>query len=274
MRKILQYIGIVIIAVPQILYYHFHYICKMAKHPEKYDVNYRFSIVKKYFSKIINLFHIDIKHYNLEEYETYKGKKLIVSNHLSVLDPLVYCMLVSRPFAPVAKKEVLSYPFIGKVLKVLGGFSLDRKNVMNQIGEIRNIVNFLKSDVDCDVLIFAEGTRNKHPEKHCLDLHAGSFKIAQMAKVPICSIVTFGSYRVFETKHYVKPYPVWVQFGKLQSVEEICSMPTQQLADLYKKFIDDRVDEFRVLDKEYIYKLKISTKRKALETIADLPVKS
>ena len=44
-------------------------------------------------------------------------------------------------------------------------------------------------------------------------------------------------------------------------------------AEIRQKMID-QVNQFRVVDKQYIYDQKVSVKRKALETVVDLGVNS
>ena len=76
----------------------------------------------------------------------------------------------------VAKKEVMKYPFVGRVLKILDGKTLDRSDLKSQVKTILEIEKSLKNN-EIDWLIFPEGKRQKSPYNGILEIHHGTFKI-------------------------------------------------------------------------------------------------
>ena len=124
------------------------------------------------------------------------------------------------------------------------------------------------------VLIYIEGTRNQNPEKPCLDFHPGTLKIAQMAGVPLLIGAAYGSFRVLDKGSYIKKYPYFFTYFKKMDVNEAKAYNTTELAPILKEETDQYVNKLKAKDKDYIYSLKMSEKRKKLETRFDISVNS
>lgn len=268
-KKLFSYIRIVFTAGIAFLYYYFFYLKRYAKHPEKYPLEKRYKIAKKLMSKIIRAFRIELHVDGLDKINKVDGKILFISNHHSELDPLIYLNIMKKPVTFAAKQEALDMPFIGTAFKAIEGVALDRANIMNQLEEIKRIVSMIKSEDKPNVTIFAEGTRNKHPENNCLEFKGGSLKLGYMANVAIVPIAIYGTFRIFSIKHYLKRYPVYVTFFDPVLPNEYKQIKSVDLADTFKIKIDENVNRFRALDKKEVFAQKLSRKRKLFETIND-----
>ena len=229
---------------------------------------------KKEIKMVLKLLHIDYKCEDIEKFYNLKSKGLIISNHLSGIDPLILIAISDKPITFISKSENLKVPFLRTVAKALEVFPVDRQNVMNQVSHIKNIVNYLKNPEKPDVIVYIEGTRNRFPENPCLDFHTGTLKLAQMANVPLVTLATYGTFRVFDKKSFLKRVPVNCKFIKVRSAEEVKGKKTDDFAVELKKEIDDTVDSLRKVDLEYFKNLKISDKKRELETLCDARVKS
>lgn len=274
MRKFFQYLRIVLVCVPVIIYYHFRYMIKFSRHPEKYPLDKRYAIARKEISFVINKFHLDYKFSGFEKFTQRKEKCLLISNHLSFFDPLMIIIQSEKPVTFVAKKEVFKMPFVKRVAKAIEVFPLDRDNIMSQLSEIKKVVAYLKDPNKPSVIIYIEGTRNKYPENPCLDFHAGTLKIAQMAGCPILVGATYGGFRGLTIHSYLKRYPVFFNVFEEISVEEFKKSNTNDLAGLLRKKVDEEVDKLRSFDKEYVLNSKINKKRKELEIRVDVRAKA
>lgn len=274
MRKFLQYLKIVLIAGPVIIYYHFFYMIRYSRHPEKYPLEKRYKVARKEISFVINRFHLDYHMSGLETFINSKEKCLLISNHLSFFDPLMIIINSEKPVTFVAKKEVFKMPFVRQVAKALEVFPLDRDNIMSQLGEIKKVVSYLKDPNKPSVIIYIEGTRNKNPENPCLDFHAGTLKIAQMANVPIMVSATYGGFRALSMKSCLRKYPVYFSLIETLSSEESRKINTNDLAGELRKKVNAEVDHLRYLDKTYIESMKISDKKKELEIKVDARAKA
>lgn len=272
--KKLQYLKVLLICGIPILYYHFRYMIKFARHPEKYPFELRYKIARKEIRMVLKHFKVD---YNLKNFDLFtksKDKSLIICNHLSDADPLILIAASEKPVTFISKIETFKFPFVGKIAKALDVFPLDRKNIMNQISQIKNIVSYLKDPTKPSVIVYIEGTRNKNPENKCLDFHPGTLKIAQMANCPLIVTSTYGTFRVLDTKSYVKPYPCSISMIETLDKDVVKAANTTELAATLKDKIDNEVDNLRIYDKDYVFKTKISDKRKTLETRVDARIDS
>ena len=103
-------------------------------------------------------------------------------NHRSAFDPICTVAAVPRDLVFVAKPGVLKIPIVGHLMKKVGFMAIDRDNARNAVATIKQAAHWI-ADADLSVGIYPEGTRNK--EENLLPFHAGSFKIAAMAKCPV-----------------------------------------------------------------------------------------
>lgn len=272
--KILRYIKTIFVAGPKIIYYHFKYMVKFAKNPSKYPLEYRFGKVQILVRYVLDLMHVDYNFKGMDKFYNLKGNALIVSNHLSDADPMILIANSKKPVTFISKIETFKFPFAGKIAKALEVFPLDRKNLMNQVKQIRNIVSYLKDKNKPSVIVYIEGTRNKHPENPCLDFHPGSLKIAQNAGVPLVSVATYGTFRILDKKSCLKRVPTHFSLLKIRTPEEIKDANTSELAIELKKEIDAEVDRLRKVDLDYLKTLNLSKKKFELESFCDSRVKS
>ena len=247
---------------------------RYSRHPEKYPLEKRYRVARKEISFVLRRFRLVYKFEGLEKFTESKEKKLLISNHLSFFDPLMIIAQSEKPVTFVAKKEIFKMPFVKRVAKAIDVFPLDRENIMTQISAIKEIVSYLKDPNKPSVIIYIEGTRNKNPENPCLDFHAGTLKIAQMAGCPILVGATFGGFRALSMKSYLKRYPVFFNVFEEIAVEEFKKWNSNDLAASLRKKVDDEVDLIRAKDKEYILSLKIKDKVKELETKVDARAKA
>ena len=238
MKKFFQYLKIVLIAGPVILYYMAFYMIRYGRHPEKYPLEKRYKVARKLITFVVNRFHLDYFMEDFEKFTKSKDKSLLISNHLSLFDPLMLIVKSEKPITFVAKKEVFKMPFVKHVAKAIEVFPLDRDNIMSQLSEIKKIVNYLKDPNKPSVIIYIEGKRNKNPENPCLDFHAGTLKIAQMANTPLMVAATYGSFRALSMDSCLRKYPVYFSILERIEAEDAKKMNTNDLAGSLRKKID------------------------------------
>ena len=111
-----------------------------------------------------------------------RGTALIVSNHVSYLDPLA--LLPVCPAVPIAKGEVATWPLIGSIGSALGVAFVRRKDPMARVRVLRRIHTLLAARVP--VLSFPEGTTTRGEQ--VLPFHRGTFGIAQRLGVPVVPV--------------------------------------------------------------------------------------
>lgn len=108
---------------------------------------------------------------------------LIVCNHRSFFDPAVMVAALDKHGIIYISKPSNFRIFVGgRLMHKSGCLSLDRENNRQALGVIKRAVEIIQQDVG-SICIYPEGTRSRTDELN--PFHAGSFKIAQKAGVPI-----------------------------------------------------------------------------------------
>lgn len=162
------------------------------------------------------------------------GRFLLVVNHRSAFDPLSQFYPLRRyNLAYISKPENLKLPVVGRV--VLGDcfLPIDRNNDREAIKSILAAVEYLKKDL-CSICIYPEGTRSKTGE--LLPFHAGSFKIAQRAGVPLVIAACSGSENV-KKNMFLRPTHVYLDVLEVMDAERVKAMTTAELSDYARERI-------------------------------------
>ncbi|MBR5342375.1 MAG: 1-acyl-sn-glycerol-3-phosphate acyltransferase [Oscillospiraceae bacterium] len=169
-----------------------------------------------------------------------EGPFLYVSNHRSIFDPLVVMgYLGEKNISFVSKPSNLEIPLVGRAARHAGFLAIDRKNNREALKTILMAADYLKRGV-CNMGIYPEGTRSKTREM--LPFHAGSFKIAQRAGVPVVVACTRGTERVAKTL-FVWRTPVTVEILDVFEAGHVKATGTSELAEETRRMIRARLDE-------------------------------
>ena len=167
------------------------------------------------------------------------GRFLFVSNHCSIFDPMIVMdRLRDFNISFISKPENMAIPIAGKTLYGAGFLAIDRENDRNALKTILTAADYLKRDL-CSIGIYPEGTRSKTGT--LLPFHAGSFKIAQRAKVPVVVACMRGS----EKAQTVNPFSsnrIWLEILDVIPAEDVASHRTDALAEQVREMIQDCLD--------------------------------
>ena len=167
------------------------------------------------------------------------GRFLFVSNHCSIFDPMIVMdRLRDFNISFISKPENMAIPIAGKTLYGAGFLAIDRENDRNALKTILTAADYLKRDL-CSIGIYPEGTRSKTGQ--LLPFHAGSFKIAQRAKVPVVVACVRGS----EKAQVVNPFSsnrIWLEILDVIPAETVISQRTDALAEQAREMIQDCLD--------------------------------
>ncbi len=130
------------------------------------------------------------KVYGLENFPR-EGAAIMVSNHVSIWDPVVAACSVPRDVSFMAKEELFSNPLLDKLFRKLGAFPVKRGQ--GDTSAIRNSLRVLK---DGQILgLFPEGTRSKTGEMQ--KGLPGMILLMEKSKAPIVPV------RVNGTKNFI-----------------------------------------------------------------------
>jgi 1-acyl-sn-glycerol-3-phosphate acyltransferase len=174
-----------------------------------------------------------------------KGAAIIVSNHLSLIDPFVVGFAANRLVNFMGKEELFRLPVLGFLIRKLGSFPVDRSK--RDPAAMRIALTVLK---DGELLgMFPEGTRSTTGEMN--EFRAGAARLAARTGVPIIPAAIFNTNRAMPPKKFIRPARIAVRFGQ-----------PFELAELYRDTKDEAALE-RALDmiRERIAALQEEEKR-------------
>ncbi|HYG69751.1 MAG TPA: lysophospholipid acyltransferase family protein [Anaeromyxobacteraceae bacterium] len=111
------------------------------------------------------------------------GPAVLVSNHLSYLDPIALGALV--PCVPISKAELSRWPVFGPVARRLGVLFVDRGDRLSGVRVMRAAERALEQGIP--VLNFPEGTTTTGANG-VLAFRRGLFGLARRARVPVVPV--------------------------------------------------------------------------------------
>jgi 1-acyl-sn-glycerol-3-phosphate acyltransferase len=133
---------------------------------------------------------------------------LLLSNHVSHLDPPLIYVCLGLELRAVAKKEVFWIPFFGGVLRRAGYVAVDRKNIPTAKQALSATATSLAAG-HC-FLVFPEGTRSETGE--LLPFKKGPFVAAIEVRSRIVPLVVVGTQELLPRGAWsVRPGPVTVR---------------------------------------------------------------
>jgi 1-acyl-sn-glycerol-3-phosphate acyltransferase len=136
------------------------------------------------------------------------GQCVVVSNHVSYIDGLVYTAALPPHFGFVIKREMNSVPVIGLFLRRLGSEFVERFNRHRSASDARRV---LRTAINGHSLaFFPEGTFTKVPG--LLKFHSGAFMTAARAGCPVVPAIIRGTRVTFPpTSHWPHPGRIVVE---------------------------------------------------------------
>ena len=165
-----------------------------------------------------------------------EGRFVLICNHRSGFDPVVTAAkLRAFNLCFISKPSNLKLPYIGKLAYGAGFLPIDRENDRAALKTILTAADYLKKDF-CSMVIYPEGTRSKTGA--LLPFHAGSFKIAQKAGVPLAIACVSGTDRI-RHRWLFHSTKVELRILELLPADRVKTMSTQDLAAYSKEKIEE-----------------------------------
>lgn len=226
-------------AVPRIIVTYLFSLKKYAKHPEKYPRELRFNKMRKLADRIVRAFNGEVQVFGLENLPT-DTNFYMVSNHMSMIDPLPYMVSYDKPLTFVGKIELSKMPMVPAAFKSIEGEYIDRDDLRQSLKMMLRVEEDLKQG-NKSWMIFPEGTRIRDQLLPVQPFHHGSFRPAMKARVPIVPAAIYGTFRLLKSKPQFKKYPVLISILKPLLPEFYDKMPSSDVAELTQKNIQREI---------------------------------
>jgi 1-acyl-sn-glycerol-3-phosphate acyltransferase len=138
-----------------------------------------------------------------------EGGCLIVSNHVSFMDPTTVGWAIPREIYYLGRKSLFKPPFWNWFLPICNVLPIDREG--QDITGLRRIIKILQSGES--VLLFPEGTRSTDGELQPGE--PGAALIAVKAGVPILPVRVFGTFESLSRHNKrIRFHPIRVVIGR------------------------------------------------------------
>ena len=225
-----HYTKAVLRVIPRAFIVYLFKLRKYAKHPEKYPRELRFGKMRDLSKRIIRALGGEVHVFGLENIPT-DTNFCMVSNHMSMIDPLPFMVNYEKPLTFVGKIELSKMPMVPAAFKSIEGEYIDRDNLRQSLKVMLRVEDDLKKH-EKSWMIFPEGTRIRDQLLPVGTFHPGTFRPATKAGVPIVPAAIYGSFRLLKAKPQFKKYPIFISILKPLMPEDYAAIPTSDIATL------------------------------------------
>lgn len=130
------------------------------------------------------------------------GQCVVVANHASYLDGIVFTAVLPARFGFVIKREMDAVPLAGLLLRRLGSEFVDRSSRGKSASDARRVLRTATNGHS--LVFFPEGTFSHEPG--LLKFHTGAFAIAARARCPVVPAVIRGTRQALPSSRFL-PLP-------------------------------------------------------------------
>jgi len=137
------------------------------------------------------------------------GTYIFMSNHVSNLDPPILIPLIPRRTSVMVKKELFSYPILGRAMRMGSLVPVDRGNRDAGIEAVKAAKEVIGQGLN--MTIYVEGKRSF--DGKLLPFKKGPFYLAMECAVPVVPVTIAGTHYVMPKKRFaIRPGTVKVIF--------------------------------------------------------------
>ena len=134
---------------------------------------------------------------------------IYMSNHVSNIDPPIMLPRIPGRTSVMVKKELFSYPLLGKIMRFGSLVPVDRKNRDAGISAVRAATDVVQRGIT--MTIYVEGHRSF--DGRLLPFKKGPFYLAEACNVPVVPVTVSGTHYVMPKGRFaIKPGKVEVIF--------------------------------------------------------------
>lgn len=134
---------------------------------------------------------------------------IFMSNHVSNLDPPIQIPLIPRRTSVMVKKELFSYPILGRAMRIGSLVPVDRGNREAGIEAVRAARQVIAQGLN--MMIYVEGHRSF--DGKLLPFKKGPFYLAMECGVPVVPVTIVGTHEAMPKARFaIKPGTVRVIF--------------------------------------------------------------
>ncbi|MGH9530323.1 MAG: lysophospholipid acyltransferase family protein [Terriglobales bacterium] len=123
---------------------------------------------------------------------------IFMSNHVSNIDPPLLLPLIPRRTSVMVKKELFSYPLLGKMMRLGSLVPVDRGNRESGIAAVRYASQVIREGIN--MTIFVEGKRSF--DGKLLPFKKGPFYLAEECGIPVVPVTIAGTHFIMPKQRF------------------------------------------------------------------------
>jgi 1-acyl-sn-glycerol-3-phosphate acyltransferase len=194
-----------------------------SNHPYKYYVTKSTSI-------FLNRYILRLKiHVEGLDHIPKEGKLTVYANHKSYGDAFIILSFFTRPTTYTPKMPVYNMFFIGKWLKYMDAFPIDRSSDRNTARAMIDAIKTVKNGLA--MVIFPEGGIKDRDEEKMVDMRAGAYRVAMKANADLLPIRIMGSTHIKHRAPF-RTTKIKVVILPVVPYETVKDMKTAEIADM------------------------------------------
>ncbi len=167
---------------------------------------------------------------------------VIVSNHQANFDiPLLFAKMTNRP-SFIAKIELSKIPFFASWMRMIGCLFIDRSNPRKGLESFKKAAEIIKKGQS--VIIFPEGTRRPT----IIPFKKGSFKLPQMAGVPVLPVTIVGTEKITDNYKAGKTSRVILIINEPVNIASLDKEKQNTIHDDIRELISKNFDRYTETD--------------------------
>jgi 1-acyl-sn-glycerol-3-phosphate acyltransferase len=156
----------------------------MKRIPHDHPFKYRMTKRAAHFLNVV-VMRLKITYHGLENIPV-GGRLTVYANHKSYADPFIILALMPRPVTFTPKMGVYTLFFVGKWLKYLRAFPIDRTSDRNTARAMVDAIKVVKDGMA--MAIFPEGGIKDRDEELMVAMRAGAYKVATKAEADLLPV--------------------------------------------------------------------------------------
>ena len=172
------------------------------------DIGFLYRVCMWGASAGVRLAGVGVRSIGLEKLDPQRTY-IFMSNHVSNIDPPLMLPLIPRRTSVMAKKELFSYPLLGKIMRLGSLVAVDRGNREAGITAVRAASEVVRRGIN--MTIYVEGHRSF--DGMLLPFKKGPFYLATESNIPVVPVTISGTHYVMPKRRFaIKPGKVDVIF--------------------------------------------------------------
>lgn len=195
-------------------------------------------------ARVIGKLFLSYRVQNREGFQNLEGGVLVVSNHVSFLDPPLVGIAYPKPMYYFARKTLFDHPVANFLFTRMNAIPVNQDRP--ELSALRHMIDLLKKGEK--VLIFPEGERTWDGKLKETG-QAGVGMILCKARVPVLPVRLFGPEKALPRgSRKLRKHPVTLVVGELVDLNDLIDEKGISTKEKYQKIADRLMEEIGKLE--------------------------